>query len=63
MSDCKLCTVLNAVFADYNKCNSLVTIYIIELVACLVFFVLLIFSKTCFFCKLNSIANSLTLNG
>ena len=63
MSNCKPCTVLNTVFTDYGKSNSLVTVYIIKPVAGLIFFVLLILCKTCFFGKLNSIANSLTLNG
>ena len=62
MCNCKTCAVLYAVFADYGKSNSLVTVNIINLVACIVFSLCVIFGKASFFNKLNSVAYSLTLN-
>ena len=62
MCNCKACAVLYAVFADNCKRNSLVTVDIINLVACLVLGVCVILRKACFLCKLNCVAYSLTLN-
>ena len=62
MCNCKTRAVLYAVFADYRKSNRLVTVDIINLVACLVLGVCVILRKACLLCKLNCVAYSLTLN-
>ena len=62
MRNCKTCAVFYAVFADNRKGNSLVTVYIINLVACLVLGLCVILRTACLFCKLNGLAHSLTLN-